>query len=269
MTVRPTRFPTLLAAALAAAVLQAPTAAHAQDFQWPDEPENLEVLPDDIGSDGLRDVMRGFTSALGVRCSHCHEGEGDDLSEYDFASDEKQEKRVARVMMRMVEAINDEHLSEVEDEVHTHADGHEHVHSTDHVQVQCVTCHRGAEKPRLIEDVIGEVVREEGVEAGIRRYRELRERYFGGFTYDFRPGPLAELGRDLASDGRVEDGIRVVQLEAEYHPESYTTRFVLARLQQTAGRTDEAVASMEEALELAPDGAKDFLRRQLDRMRDG
>lgn len=34
--------------------------------------------------------MRGFTRALGLRCSHCHVGEeGAPLATYDFAADEK------------------------------------------------------------------------------------------------------------------------------------------------------------------------------------
>ena len=242
-----------LAASLALLAVAAPPLA-AQGFQWPDEPENLEVLPEDIGSDGLRDVMTGFTDALGVRCSFCHEGEGDDLTTYDFASDVPGHKRTARIMMRMVQAINSEHLTEVEE---------------DPLRVRCVTCHRGAEEPKMIQDVVGEVVREEGVEAAVERYRELRERYYGGFTYDFTAGPLAELGRSLAAEGSVEEGIRVVELETEYHPESYRAWFALGQLRQQAGRTDAAIEAMERALEHAPEQARGFLERQLRRMRGG
>lgn len=240
--------PTLALGALL--VLAAPLSG--QGFQWPDEPENLEVLPEDIGSDGLRDVMTGFTDALGVRCSYCHVGEGDDLSEYDFASDDDDDKGTARIMLRMLEAINGEHLSRLD---------------WDAVEVRCVTCHRGATEPRLIQDVIGEVVREDGVEAGVARYRELRERYYGGFTYDFQAGPLAELGRDLAGEGAVEAGVRMVELEADHHPESYRTWFALARLRQRAGRTGAAIEAMERSLEHAPAEARGFLQRQLEQLR--
>lgn len=244
--------PTATSLAVVALLVAAPLGA--QGFQWPDEPENLEVLPEDIGSDGLRDVMTGFTDALGVHCSFCHVGEGDDLSQYDFPSDEDDDKRTARIMMRMVQAINGDHLAELE---------------WDAVEVRCVTCHRGAREPRLIQDVIGEVVREDGVSSGIERYRELRERYHGSFTYDFQPGPLAELGRELAGEGAVEAGVRMVELEAEYHPSSYRTWFALARLRQRAGRTDAAVEAMERALEHAPEEARGFLERQLEQLRGG
>ncbi len=52
--------------------------------------------------------MKGFTRALGVRCSHCHVG-GNPLSTYDFASDENPNKGRAREMLRMLNSIN-EHL---------------------------------------------------------------------------------------------------------------------------------------------------------------
>lgn len=245
------------AAATLAVPLLAASPLAAQGFQWPDEPENLEVLPEDIGADGLRDVMTGFASALGVRCSFCHVGEGDDLSEYDFVSDEPEHKQVARTMMRMVQAINADHLSKLEE-------GGEEA-----LRVRCVTCHRGAEEPRLIQEVIGEVVREEGVEAAVQRYRVLRDRYYGSFTYDFTAGPLAELGRTLAAEGNEEAAIRVVELETEFHSDSYRAWFALGQLRQRAGRTDAAIEAMERALEHAPEQARGFIQRQLQQLRAG
>ena len=51
--------------------------------------------------------MRNFTSALGVRCQFCHVGqEGQPLAPFDFASDQKRNKLVARQMLRMVAEIN-------------------------------------------------------------------------------------------------------------------------------------------------------------------
>ena len=73
---------------------------------------NLQVLPSDVSRGQLMSVMRGFTGALGVRCSTCHIGEeGQPLSTYDFASDDKAAKLKAREMMRMVRTINDTYRS--------------------------------------------------------------------------------------------------------------------------------------------------------------
>jgi hypothetical protein len=83
--------------------------------QIPDKFTNLQVLPKDISKGGLLDVMKGFTSGLGVRCQHCHIGEeGKPLTTFDFVSDAKETKQTARVMLRMVQAINSEHLAKIE-----------------------------------------------------------------------------------------------------------------------------------------------------------
>lgn len=269
-------------AALAAApialllALSVPDGVRAQEFQWPDEAENLEVLPDDTGPDRLRAVMQHFTDALGVRCSHCHTGEGD-LSTWDFASDEKEHKEAARVMMRMVRAINQDHLAELEEgESHSHAEGeagHDHEHGADagllEGHVTCTTCHRGTEEPRMIEDIVAGTVREAGVDSAVARYRALREQYYGGFAYDFRAGPLSEVARRLAREGDVEAGLRLAELETEYHPDSYRAWFARAQVQRRAGSTDAAITSLEWSLENAPEEARDFLRRQLERLRGG
>lgn len=243
--------PALLSLVGAVLLVAAAGTAGAQEFQWPDDPENLEVLPEDTDGQELRRVMGSFTDALGVRCSHCHVGEGD-LSEYDFASDEKEEKEAARVMMRMVEEINGRHLAELD-------------HDVGPRRVTCVTCHRGAEEPRLIQDVMAELIRRDGADSAAARYRQLRERYYGGFTYDFRTGPLSELAVRLADEGRTGAALEMARLEVEYHPEAYRAHFALARVQRAAGRPGEARASLERAIELAPnDRVRAFLRRQLE-----
>ena len=100
----------------------------------PAKHKNLQVLPADISREQLFATMKGFAQGLGVRCSHCHVGEeGQPLSTYDFASDAKREKRVARAMLRMTMAINRDTLPAIADLNDAH--------------VTCFTCHRGAVKP--------------------------------------------------------------------------------------------------------------------------
>src|SRR5690242_15627824 len=90
---------TLLATVLATRVAQA---------QFPPQKlQNLKVFPKDIPVRALLDTMGSFTRALGVRCTYCHVGEeGQPLSTFDFASDDKPTKNKAREMLRMVGAIN-------------------------------------------------------------------------------------------------------------------------------------------------------------------
>ena len=72
----------------------------------PPKPKNLKILPEDIDHDQLIAIMRGFSGALGVRCTHCHVGQESDPRSMDFASDDKDEKKTSRDMLKMTEAIN-------------------------------------------------------------------------------------------------------------------------------------------------------------------
>jgi hypothetical protein len=102
--------------------------------QLPEKYTNLQVLPKDIAPKALVDVMRSFAIELGTRCEHCHVGAGNDLSTFDFASDAKPEKAIARKMMNMITAIQAQYLNAVGDPARL-------------PKVTCYTCHRGALKP--------------------------------------------------------------------------------------------------------------------------
>lgn len=105
--------------------------------QVPDKYTNLKVLPPEIKRVELVEIMKGFSLGLGVRCSTCHMGEeGKPLSTYDFASDEKQTKRNARLMLQMVKEINGKHLTAVMPES-----------GLKPITVTCYTCHRGSRQP--------------------------------------------------------------------------------------------------------------------------
>lgn len=104
-------------------------------------PTNLMVLPKDMTRQEVVQVMRGFTRALGVRCQHCHVGEGNDLSKFDFASDEKPAKDIARTMLTMVGEINAKYLAGVGEPAPAAPGG------APAPKVTCYTCHRGATKP--------------------------------------------------------------------------------------------------------------------------
>ncbi len=90
--------------------------------------KNLKVL-NGIPSDQLIPSMRFITSSLGVRCSFCH-------VEGHFEDDAKKEKEVARSMMRMMFAINQNSF-----------EGNR--------KVTCYSCHRGAPNPMAIPAIGG------------------------------------------------------------------------------------------------------------------
>jgi len=62
---------------------------------------NLQVLPKDIAKADLVRIMKGFCITFEKRCSYCHVAT-DDLSEADFASDEKETKKKARELLRFI-----------------------------------------------------------------------------------------------------------------------------------------------------------------------
>ncbi len=67
----------------------------------PDTFTNLQVLPKDISKSNLMRIMKSFSITFEKRCSFCHVAT-DDLSEADFASDEKETKKKARDLLQFI-----------------------------------------------------------------------------------------------------------------------------------------------------------------------
>ena len=203
----------------------------------PDSFTNLKVLPKTIGKQELIATMRSFALGLGVRCTYCHVGrEGAPLDSLKFAADDKRPKRVARVMLDMVNHINKEHLADVPERPEPH------------VVVSCETCHRGVARPRLLSDEIALYLADSGLTAALRRYRDLRGRYYGSAAYDFREFPLVELARSEARAGRAENAVGLLQLSAEFFPASGMTPAARGDIYLEKGDTTQALASYREAL---------------------
>ena len=79
----------------------------------------------------VRTAMDGINRALGVECTHCHVG-----TMQERAKDDNPKKGVARKMIQMTAAINNDLLKGVGEPA---ADGA--------AKVTCFTCHHGAIKP--------------------------------------------------------------------------------------------------------------------------
>lgn len=137
---------TLLATAFFAAttVAQAPQAAPAQQptastlpAKQPGHlrpaPTNLKVLPKNLTSEQVHEIMEQWDSALGVRCNACHTSNPNHLGpngrpQLNFADDSLPEKSTARLMYTMTEEINKNYLSKIE---------------SSGAPVTCGTCHQG------------------------------------------------------------------------------------------------------------------------------
>ena len=102
--------------------------------------KNLQVISRDVPREELIKTMRGFTRGLGVRCDFCHvQTAAEPKPEFDFPSDAKEEKRIARRMIQMAAQINGSWLPPIASQ-----DDDEPP-----VRVSCWTSHRGKTTPEL------------------------------------------------------------------------------------------------------------------------
>jgi tetratricopeptide (TPR) repeat protein len=220
----------------------------------PEKFENLKVLPKDISRNDLTAVMRGFTAALGVRCEHCHVPEEGGAAataaapggrggpeRLNYKADEKTEKETARAMMKMTQALNDEHLGQL------------NKRREPNVEVNCYTCHRGMPFPQTIGDALTDAYRKQGVQGAIARYKDLRTRYETAGMLDFRPEALTAFTRTLAQDStRRADAIMIQKMNLELYAQSASAHFGLGELLLAAGDKPAALAEFKKTLELQP-----------------
>src|SRR5947209_6970954 len=91
--------------------------------------KNVKWLAEVPAATLLSIMNMGYSRALGVTCTHCHD-------EKDFSSDEKRPKRAAREMQVLHRSINDQlaKMQNLKDR-------------PDHF-INCTTCHRGMVDPR-------------------------------------------------------------------------------------------------------------------------
>jgi tetratricopeptide (TPR) repeat protein len=208
--------------------------------QWPPERlKNVQVLPKDLAIRALVDTMAGFTRALGVRCAYCHVGgETTPFDSLDFSSDSMPAKVKAREMLRMVLAINRDHLTKVVDR------------RSPPIVVTCATCHRGIAQPRPLQQVLLMAYDAGGVDSTEAAYRALRQRYYGAAAYDFGEVPLADVASAIRARGKLPDALRLHSLNIEFSPRSGFALRQAASAQLAAGDTAAAVADLERALSI-------------------
>jgi len=88
--------------------------------------KNIQILKG-IPAGRFLDAMEGFSNSLGTKCRECHDTE-------NFASDDKNEKKIARGMIQLTKGINEQLLKTVPG---LDSDAH----------VSCFTCHHGKTHP--------------------------------------------------------------------------------------------------------------------------
>jgi hypothetical protein len=126
-------------AALAGLALSTAWAVCADEAAEPGgAPSNLQVLPGHLSRASVRSLMKQYERALGVSCNYCHV-EDRDSGFIDYASDENPRKHTARLMIAMLEDINDRHLVQL---------GGDRRYAQ---PVTCGSCHQGRATPQAFE----------------------------------------------------------------------------------------------------------------------
>lgn len=222
--------------------------AHAQTSEL----TNLQYFPKDISRDQLMANMRGFAFSLGVRCQYCHVlKEGAPLKDANFASDEKETKRKARAMLRMVDAINQQYISKL-DPPAAHPVG-------------CVTCHHGLGKPVTMNALLAETIEKHDVAAALAQYRDLRKNYYGGAQYDFGETPLNQLTESLLKQKKTKEAVAIMELNVEVNtPPSLWSYNLLAMAHAANKDIEKAKADFQKIVELDPQN--DWAKKQLEEL---
>lgn len=215
----------------------------------PDSATNLQVIPNGTPVRQVLGQMRNITQALGVRCPFCHVGEeGKPLSTFNFASDEKPTKLVARQMMRMVAEIN-RRL----DTLPAHdMPGHD----MPLVEVSCRTCHRGVQEPIPLSTLIAQAAIDAGADSAVRAYTALREHYYGRDAYDFGEGSLNTAAFQVARRQQYEAALALLALNEQEFPASSDVSVVRGNILLMEGDTTAAAGAYRQALARDPDNGE-------------
>jgi hypothetical protein len=213
---------------------------------------NLQIIPKDTPRPQVIATMQAFTQALGVACNYCHVQEGRG-GRNDFASDEKAPTKAARGMMVLAREVN----TKLPEAVGKPADAT--------TRVGCATCHRGVPIPKQIADVVTDASATGGATAGLAKFKELREKFYGGQSYDFSDGGLLSVAQRAQAANKADDAIVYLQANLEYYPKSSRTYIALAQAKNGKGDKAGAIAALEKAVELDPANAQ--AKAQLDALK--
>jgi tetratricopeptide (TPR) repeat protein len=233
-------------------ILALSVAAVAVQAQAPDKFTNLQYFPKTISHEELIGIMRGFSFSLSVRCQYCHAAkDGNNLKDMNFASDEKETKRTARTMLRMVDSINQEYIAKLGRKAPN--------------RVECVTCHHGLSVPTTMNAVLAKTLEEKDISAAVALYHDLRKKDYGGGQYDFGETPLNQLTESLLKQDKTKEAVAIMELNVEVNtPPSMWSYNLLAMAHMANKQTEKAKADYQKILELHPEDG--WAKEQLEKL---
>ncbi len=204
-------------------------------------PKNLQFFPKDMTGAQILPIMQNFNAALGVNCTYCHNAEPPvDRPGNDFASDDKETKKKARVMLVMARDVNMKLQAELGKPV------------AELTNVQCVTCHRGVAIPKQLVAIMMETAGKDGINKAVQQYQDLRKQYYGAQAYDFSDLTLFTAANQSVAMNKPDDAIAFAQLNIAYNAKSARSYQVMSQAYQRKMDKDKAIQSLEKAVELDP-----------------
>ena len=224
---------------------------------------NLQVWPTDTPRAVILNFMNAFNRSLGVECAYCHVQNN---GRFDFASDEKREKRVARKMILLRDSINVQ-LSAIVDKPVTAGPTSVEARPGAPTRVLCASCHHGLPIPAPLGEVISEAEKTGGVNAGLAKFKELRAKFYGGQQYDFTDYALVGIANTALNQKRPDDAMQYLQANLEYFPKSSQTYQAMAQVKNAKGDKPGAIKDLETAVQLDPQNNQ--AKNQLQQLRGG
>jgi hypothetical protein len=204
-------------------------------------PKNLQFFPKDFTGQQILPIMQNFNAALGVNCTYCHNSEPPvDNPKNDFASDEKETKKKARVMLAMARDVNMKLQAELGKP------------AAELTNVQCITCHRGVAIPKQLVTIMTETAAKEGINKAVAQYQDLRKQYYGAQAYDFSEATLFNAATASLAANKPDDAIAFAQLNIAYNANSARSYQALSQAYQRKMDKDKAIQSLEKAVALDP-----------------
>jgi tetratricopeptide (TPR) repeat protein len=189
--------------------------------------------------------MQAIAEALGVTCEYCH-------SATRGSGQPEPRKDIARQMIAMTRELN------------TRIETATMKPTGQATKVDCITCHRGVPIPRQLSDIMWQTAIQQGGDAAVAQYRDLRTRFHGRAAYDFGENTLISISQRLAN-AKPDDAIKLMKLNIEFFPNSSASWAALAFAYTRKVDDASAITALEKAVELDP--GNNVARGQLEQLK--
>ncbi len=113
--------------------------------------------------------------------------------------------------------------------------------------------------------IIEKVIEEEGIDAGLKRYEELKAENRG--EYLFKEGPMNDVGYRLLGNDKITDAIEIFKLNVKEHPDSFNVYDSLGEAYMKNGDNELAIKNYQKSIELNPENENG--KKKLEKLQSG